>query len=81
MDIHKNARLTVYGRERIVPLLASGETVKATAAIVGVSENTVRKWQRRYRAEGLAGLRNRSSTGTDSPDRLASAKYAGSSLA
>jgi DNA-binding CsgD family transcriptional regulator len=46
MDIHKNARLTVHGRERIIRLLESGLTVKATAEIAGVDEKAVRKWRR-----------------------------------
>jgi transposase InsO family protein len=66
MDIHRNARLTVHGRERIVRLLDDGETVDATAQIMGVGEKTVRKWRERYRAEGLAGLHDRSSR----PQRL-----------
>src|SRR5215475_8614040 len=60
MDIHKNARLTAYGRERIGRLVES-LTVAETAEIVGVSEKTVRKWRHRYRSEGLAGLADRSS--------------------
>lgn len=31
MDIHKNARLTVHGRERIVWLLQSGHSVVEVA--------------------------------------------------
>jgi transposase InsO family protein len=61
MDIHKNARLTVHGRERIVRQVMSGQTPKAAALAVGVCPRTIRKWVARYRAEGLAGLRDRSS--------------------
>ena len=61
MDIHKNARLTVYGRERIVRQVMSGQTPKAVALAVGVCPRTIRKWVARYRAEGLAGLQDRSS--------------------
>ena len=61
MDIHKNARLTVHGRERINRLLDSGLTVEATAQTSGVSQRTVRKWRHRYRTEGAAGLADRSS--------------------
>jgi hypothetical protein len=32
MDIHKNARLTVHGRERIVRQVMSGQTPKTAAA-------------------------------------------------
>lgn len=61
MDIHKNARLTPLGRERLVRLVESGHTPKAVSEAVGVCPRTVRKWVERFRSEGLAGLRNRSS--------------------
>src|SRR5712692_5534962 len=61
MNIHKNARLTPHGRERIVRQVQSGQTPKAIGAAAGVCPRTVRKWVDRYRREGLAGLRDRSS--------------------
>ena len=61
MNIHKNARLTPRGRERIVRQVASGQTPEAVAEAVGVCPRTVRKWVDRYRFEGLAGLQDRSS--------------------
>jgi len=61
MDMHKNARLTPRGRERIVRLAASGQTPKAIGQAAGVCPRTVRKWVERYEAEGLAGLQDRSS--------------------
>ena len=61
MDIHKNARLTVHGRERIVRQVMSGQTPKAVALAAGICPRTIRKWVSRYRAEGLAGLQDRSS--------------------
>ena len=61
MDIHKNARLTAYGRGRIVELLQSGHRVRRVAEMLGVAEKTVRKWRDRHRAEGLSGLQDRSS--------------------
>lgn len=61
MDIHKNARLTPKGRERIVRQVLSGQTPKAAAFAVGVCPRTVRKWLTRYSIEGLAGLEDRSS--------------------
>jgi transposase InsO family protein len=66
MDIHKNARLTVYGRERIVSQVMSGLTPKAVALAAGVSPRTIRKWLARFQAEGVAGLHDRSSR----PQRL-----------
>jgi transposase InsO family protein len=61
MNVHKNARLTPRGRERIVELIASGQTPKAISEAVGVCPRTVRKWVDRYSSEGLAGLQDRSS--------------------
>ena len=61
MNMHKNARLTPRGRERIVRQVESGQTPEAVAEAVGVCSRTVRKWVDRYRREGLAGLQDRSS--------------------
>jgi transposase InsO family protein len=61
MDIHKNARLTVHGRERLVRQVEGGQSIEAAAETAGVSIRTVRKWLARYRAEGPAGLGDRSS--------------------
>ena len=62
MDIHKNARLTPAGREGMVRrAVEGGQTPKALSKAVGVCPRTVRKWVKRFRAEGVAGLRDRSS--------------------
>jgi transposase InsO family protein len=61
MNVHKNARLTPIGRERIVRQVASGQAPKAVAQAAGVCLRTVRKWVERYRRAGLAGLQDRSS--------------------
>ena len=61
MNVHKNARLTPRGRERIVGQVASGQTPEAVAEAAGVCPRTVRKWVDRHRREGLAGLQDRSS--------------------
>ena len=61
MDIHKNARLTPLGRERMVNMVLSGQTPKAVSEAVGVCPGTVRKWLERYQAKGLPGLQDRSS--------------------
>jgi transposase InsO family protein len=61
MNMHKNARLTPLGRERIVRQVASGQTPQAAARAAGVCPRTVRKWVDRYRQEGSVGLQDRSS--------------------
>jgi transposase InsO family protein len=61
MDIHKNARLTPHGRERLVKMVLSGQTPEAASEAAGVCPRTVRKWVDRYEQEGVAGLQDRSS--------------------
>jgi transposase-like protein len=61
MNMHKNARLTPLGRERIVRQVESGQTPEAVSETAGVCPRTVRKWVERYRRDGLAGLQDRSS--------------------
>lgn len=61
MNVHKNARLTPRGRERIIMQVESGQTPQAVAKTAGVCLRTVRKWLDRYRREGSAGLQDRSS--------------------
>ncbi len=61
MNIHKNARWTPIGRERLVRQVEGGQTPEAAARSAGVCPRTVRKWLARFRAEGVAGLQDRSS--------------------
>jgi transposase InsO family protein len=61
MNIHKNARLTPLGREHVVRNVLSGQTPEAAARAVGVCPRTVRKWVARFKAEGVEGLKDRSS--------------------
>jgi transposase InsO family protein len=61
MNVHKNARLTRYGRERIVAQITGGQTPKAVGEAAGVCPRTVRKWVKRHETEGIAGLADRSS--------------------
>ncbi len=43
MNIHKNARLTPIGRERLAREVASGQTPQAIAGAAGVCPRAVRK--------------------------------------
>jgi transposase InsO family protein len=66
MNMHKNARMTPIGRERLVQAVVGGQTAEAAARAAGVCPRTVRKWLARFKAEGRAGLMDRSSR----PNRL-----------
>jgi transposase len=73
MDYHQNARLTVHSREQLARTVVEQRlAVKAAAAGFQVSEKTAAKWVRRYRAEGVAGLKDRSSRPHRSPRRTSS---------
>ena len=48
MNIHKNARLTPHGRERIVRQVLGGQTSQAVAQAAGVCPRTVCKWLARF---------------------------------
>jgi transposase InsO family protein len=61
MNVHKNARLTPLGRERLVVAMRSGQTPEAAAQAAGVCPRTARKWLKRFEAEGPDGLIDRSS--------------------
>jgi len=67
---HANARLTVHGRLLLVRRVLSGHKPGEVAKQLGVSRQTVYKWVRRYLAEGLAGLADRSSRPHMSPRAL-----------
>lgn len=69
MNVHKNAGLTPRGREILISRLERGEHPMDVATSMGVSVSTVYKWRRRYRAEGVAGLQDRSSRPHASPDK------------
>ncbi len=69
MNVHKNARLTPRDRETLISRLERREHPLDVSTAMGVSARTVYKWRRRYRAEGFAGLLDRSSRPNASPDR------------
>jgi len=67
---HRSAKLTPAGRLTIIERLQAGWTQAQAATAMGVSRATVAKWRHRYRAEGLAGLQDRSSRPHCSPRAL-----------
>jgi transposase InsO family protein len=75
MDTHKNAPLTPKGREVMVRTVVEGGLSKAAAARqFHVTQKTVAKWVERFRAEGVDGLRDRSSRPLSLPSQTAPAK-------
>jgi transposase InsO family protein len=62
MKLHANAPLSPKGRQLLVDRIEKESwTVQDAAESAGISERTTRKWLARYRAEGAAGLVDRSS--------------------
>lgn len=70
---HRRARLTVFGRQLLVARMEAGWPAAHVAEQLGVSRATAYKWVRRHRAEGQAGLEDRSSRPRRSPRRLSPA--------
>jgi transposase-like protein len=63
MNSHKNALLTARGREPMVrAVLDTGLSVAAVARLYRTTPKTVGKWVARFRAEGVNGLCDRSSS-------------------
>jgi transposase InsO family protein len=68
MNMHSKARLTPHSRaEMIRRILDLHQPVAKVAADFGISQRCAYKWLARFRAEGLAGLRDRSSRPKCSP--------------
>jgi len=77
MDTHKNARLTPKGREQMVRAVVDCGLSKAAAARrYCTTPKTVTKWVERFRAEGVDGLRDRSSKPLSSPGQTVPATCA-----
>jgi transposase InsO family protein len=74
MDTHQNARLTPKGREEMVRTVVQGGLTPAAAVRrFNTTEKTVRKWVKRFRQEGVPGLRDRSSRPLSSPSQTSQA--------
>jgi transposase InsO family protein len=68
MDTHKNAHLTPKGREQMVrAVMDSGMSKAAAARQFNTTSKTVAKWVDRFKADGVDGLRDRSSRPLSSP--------------
>jgi len=70
MDTHKNAPLTPKGREMMVrAVMDRGLSRAAAARQFNTTPKTVAKWIDRFEAEGVEGLRDRSSRPLSSPSQ------------
>lgn len=71
MNTHNNARLTPKGREDMVRAVVDQGMSKAQAALqFNTTPKTVAKWVARYKAQGVVGLRDRSSKPLSSPSQI-----------
>jgi transposase InsO family protein len=70
MKLHANARTCPKSRRLLVDRLEGDWSLTAAAEAAGVSERTAAKWLARWRAEGDAGLEDRSSAPCRMPSRL-----------
>jgi len=66
---HPNARLTIHGRRLLIDRVRAGRPVAHVADEMGISRTTAHKWVRRWRAEGDAGLYDRTSRPRTTPHR------------
>src|SRR4051812_24129697 len=72
MQLHANAALSLNQRRRmVVRVVEDGWSLAKAAEAAEVSERTCSKWVGRYRVEGDAGLRDRSSAPRSIPHRTA----------
>lgn len=68
---HRNAPLTVLGRQRAVTeVLGKGRPIAHVAAEFHIARATLSKWVARYSDRGSAGLEDRSSAPANRPSRL-----------
>ena len=61
MNVHKNAKQTPRGRERLVRLVLSGLSPERASRLAEISPRALRKWVARFKADGVEGLMDRSS--------------------
>ena len=67
--MHRNARLTPAGRLLLCERIEAGWPVAHAAESMGISRDRAYVWWRRYQADGVAGLEDRSSRPHRSPSR------------
>jgi transposase InsO family protein len=71
MRLHANARTCPKSRQLLVDRVEAGWSVMEAAEAAGITERTARRWLARWRAEGPAGLLDRSSAPHRIPHKTA----------
>ena len=56
MKLHANARTCPKSRRLLVDRIEGGWSVMEAAEAAGITDRTARRWLKRWRAEGAAGL-------------------------
>ena len=70
MNVHKNARLTPFGRAVMISRIEDGWSVRCAAEAAGVSRRTAYRWLDRHRGGGERRLYDRSSAPRRCPRRV-----------
>jgi transposase InsO family protein len=71
MKLHANARTCPNSRRLLVDRVDAGWSVMEAAEAAGISDRTARRWLKRWREEGPAGLLDRSSAPKRIPHKTA----------
>jgi transposase InsO family protein len=70
MNVHKNARLTPFGRAAMISRIEGGWSVRRAAEAAGVSRRTAYRWLGRHRGGGERRLHDRSSAPRRCPRKV-----------
>ncbi len=76
MKLHANARTCPKSRRLLVERIEAGWSVMEAASAAGITDRTARRWLRRWRDEGAAGLVDRSSAPKRIPHKTSPARVA-----
>src|SRR5215211_858208 len=74
MRLHANARTCPKSRQLLVDRVQAGWSVMEAAEAAGISARSARRWLRRWREEGPAGLLDRASAPHRIPHRTPPAR-------
>jgi len=69
MNLHANARTCPKSRQLLVERIEAGWSVMEAAEAAGITDRTARRWLKRWREEGPAGLFDRSSAPKSIPHK------------